>query len=72
VEGNKHANKRTAPLYESTTAKERKDLKKEGVIDEIRWDKIAVLGLVERDGKVVAKRIPDTKAATIIPIIEKP
>lgn len=71
VEGNKHANKRTAPLYESTTAKERKDLKKEGVIDEIRWDKIAVLGLVERDGKVVAKRIPDTKAATIIPIIEK-
>jgi transposase-like protein len=33
--------------------------------------KIVVLGLVERDGKVVAKRIPDTKAESIIPQIEK-
>jgi len=68
VEGNKHANKRSLPRYKDTTVGERKKI--EGY-DPIRYDKIAVLGLVERDGKVVARRISDTKAATIIPIIEK-
>lgn len=33
--------------------------------------KAVVLGLVERDGKVIAKRIPDNKAGNIIPVIEK-
>jgi transposase-like protein len=33
--------------------------------------KTVVLGLVERNGKVIAKRIPDTKAESIIPHIEK-
>lgn len=34
-------------------------------------DKAVVLGLLERDGKVIAQRVPDAKAQTIIPIIEK-
>ncbi len=67
VEGNKHANKKTTTRYKNSTVSERR---KSDDYSPIRYDKIAVLGLVERDGKVVARRIEDTKASTIIPIIE--
>lgn len=45
--------------------------KKKGTIGRgVQEDKVVVLGLVERNGKVVAKRIPNAKAQTIIPMIE--
>jgi transposase-like protein len=52
--------------------KNRHNHKKKGTIGRgTQEDKIVVLGLVERDGKVVATQIPDTKAQTIVPLIEK-
>lgn len=67
-EKNKHANKKLLPDYKNKTVFERKQ---EKGYTPVRYDKIAVLGLVERNGKVIAKRMPDTKQATIVPIIEQ-
>lgn len=64
-EKNKHANKKTEKDY--TTAAEKKKLTSGRSL----YDKIVVLGLVERNGKVIAKRITDTRTKTILPIIEK-
>lgn len=66
-EKNRHANKR-AVKYE---------VKDEGVVKTGKpingrsLEKTVVLGILERNGKVIAKRIPDAKANTILPIIEK-
>lgn len=64
-EKNKHANKKTEKDY--TTAAEKKKLTSGRSL----YDKIVVLGLVERNGKVIARRITDTRTKTILPIIEK-
>lgn len=66
-EKNRHTNKR-AVKYE---------VKDEGVVKTGKpingrsLEKTVVLGILERNGKVIAKRIPDAKANTILPIIEK-
>ncbi len=64
-EGNKHANKKYNHL-EHTEWEKKKAAK--GLY---HHDKIPVLGLIERNGKVIAKHVPDTKAPTLIPIIQK-
>ncbi len=65
-EKNKHASKKYR-AQENTRA----EIKKMNLEDRNHFNKIAVIGLVERNGKVVAKRVPDVKAKTLIPIIEK-
>lgn len=64
-EKNKHKNKRTPKDY--TTAAEKKKLRGDVIRPK---DKIPVLGILERDGKVVAFHVANTRHATIIPIIE--
>lgn len=64
-EGNRHLNKKhrsTPPLRSE---------KDKGVGGRSVRDKAVVLGLVERAGKVIAVHVPDAKAKTIIPQIEK-
>jgi transposase-like protein len=65
LEKNKHPNKKSRSTYINYTVGERR---KNMELMPIRFDKIAVLGLVERDGKVVARRLVDTKAKTIVPM----
>jgi transposase-like protein len=62
-EGNKHANKKR--VRNDLTAAEKK---KFGRYPD---DKAVVLGLIEREGNVVAIHIPDAKAKTIVPLIHK-
>lgn len=66
-EKNRHANKR-AVKYE---VKNNEVVKTGKPMNGRSLAKTVVLGIVERDGKIVAKRIPDAQAKTILPIIEK-
>lgn len=70
-EGNRHESKKASKLYKDTTAKERQDLKKDGQVILSHYDKVAVLGIVQRNGRVIAKHIPNTETDTIVSIIEK-
>lgn len=69
-EGNRHESKKASKLYQDTTFKERRDLKKEGKEILVHYDKVAVLGMVQRNGKVIAKHITDTTNDTIVSLIE--
>ena len=64
-EKNKHASKKRKNDF-STVGEKRKANTGRAITD-----KAVVLGLVERNGRVIAKRIPDAKAESIIPVIEK-
>ncbi len=64
-EKNKHANKKTPKDYRTTAEKIKSNAGRS------LTDKAVVLGLVERDGKVIAKLVPDARAKHLIPIIEK-
>ncbi len=45
--------------------------KKKVTVGSAKADKIVVLGLIERNGKVIAKVITNTKAESILPVIDK-
>ena len=68
--GGKEKNKHFDKKYKRNefTAAEKRKLRTEEVLPHV--DKIAVLGLVERNGKVIAQRVPNTRAYTILPIIQ--
>lgn len=66
-EKNRHANKKKLPQGVNSTISERRKLTNGRSLA----DKAVVLGLVERNGKVIAYRIPDAKAESIIPLIDK-
>ena len=66
-EQNKHAHKKATALKPDLTISEKIKLNTGRSIH----DKAVVLGIIERNGKVVAMRVPDAKAEHILPIIEK-
>lgn len=67
-EKNKHANKKY--VRNTLTAHEKKQARAKGEKSYPHIDKLPVLGLLERGGKVIAFHVANTSPKTLIPIIE--